>query len=275
MVKNLVRLALASEYSRTPIKRSDVLSKIQLSESRQFKIIFEQAQVVLRATFGMELVELPAKDRVTLTQKKAASKSQSQGTSANSNKMWVLSSVLPKNFREAVAVEAGPSKIPTTDAEGAYVGLYSFIISLVMLSGGQLPEAKLERHLRRCNADQTTPVDKTDKLLARMLREGYLIKVKDTSGGEEVIEYFVGPRGKVEVGQHGVAGLFKRVYDLKNEPEEVAQELNRRLERSFKFAIQSTADNQSVNGNAAVQSKKTTKKGKQRRKRQQDSDSED
>jgi melanoma-associated antigen len=31
-------------------------------------------------------------------------------------------------------------------------------------------------------------------------------------GGEEVIEYSVGPRGKIEVGESGVAGIVREVY---------------------------------------------------------------
>lgn len=34
--------------------------------------------------------------------------------------------------------------------------------------------------------------------------------------GEEVIEYMVGPRGKIEVGMNGVAGLVREVYGRPN-----------------------------------------------------------
>ena len=275
-VKNLVRLALASEFSRTSLKRSDIPSKIQLQDSRQFKTIFEKAQVVLRATFGMELVELPAKDRVTMTQKRAAAKSQSQGATSSSNRSWVLSSVLPENFRRIVAEEAGPSKVPTTEIEGSYTGLYTFVVSLIMLAGGQLSEAKLDRYLKRCNADETTPVDRTDKLLARMCKDGYIFKNRDTSGGEQVTDYFVGPRGKLEVGEHGVGGLVKKVYNVDDETQEVSSELNRRLERSLRMATASTADTQTANGVAnGTQRNNTQRKGKQGAKQQEAEDYDD
>ena len=45
-----------------------------------------------------------------------------------------------------------------------------------------------------------------------MVREGYLDRRKDNSSQEEVVEYVAGPRGKVEVGKNGVAGLVKAVY---------------------------------------------------------------
>lgn len=68
------------------------------------------------------------------------------------------------------------------------------------------------RYLRRMNADDYTPIDKTDKLLARLCKEGYLVRTREMDGGEEVIEFMVGPRGKMEVGSGGVAGLVREVY---------------------------------------------------------------
>jgi hypothetical protein len=70
MVKKLVRLALASEYQRRPIRRADITEKVLGSQGREFKTVFEQAQTDLRAVFGMELRELPAKDKVTLQQRR-------------------------------------------------------------------------------------------------------------------------------------------------------------------------------------------------------------
>ena len=97
--------------------------------------------------------------------------------------------------------------------ESAYIGLYSFIIAIISLCGGSCDEGKLERYLKRAHADQYTPVEKTDKLLARMIKEGYLVKIRDSGGGgEEQVEYMVGPRGKVEVGASGVSGLVKTIY---------------------------------------------------------------
>jgi hypothetical protein len=61
-------------------------------------------------------------------------------------------------------------------------------------------------------------------------------------GGEEVIEYMVGPRGKVEVGESGVAGLVREVYGRpdptmtvpENEQEkEENEEFESRLERNL------------------------------------------
>jgi hypothetical protein len=83
---------------------------------------------------------------------------------------------------------------------------------VILLNGGSLPEQKLERYLKRTNADTYTPIDRTDRLLQRLCKEGYLIRNREMDGGEEIIEYMLGPRGKVEVGVQGVAGLVREVY---------------------------------------------------------------
>ncbi|RLL94984.1 hypothetical protein CFD26_101069 [Aspergillus turcosus] len=205
MVKKLVRLALASELSRQPIRRTDISTKVLGEQgSRQFKMVFEMAQKTLRETFGMQLAELPGKEKVTIQQRRAA---QKVDRPSSTNKSWILTSTLPLAYRK-------PEILPPTKAplEGTYTGLYSFIIAVILLNGGSLPEQKLERYLKRTNADTYTPIDRTDRLLQRLCKEGYLIRNREMDGGEEIIEYMVGPRGKVEVGVQGVAGLVREVY---------------------------------------------------------------
>jgi len=47
-----------------------VSEKVLGSAGRQFKKVFEQAQMELRTVFGMEMVELPAKEKITVQQKR-------------------------------------------------------------------------------------------------------------------------------------------------------------------------------------------------------------
>jgi melanoma-associated antigen len=72
MVKKLVRLALACEYNRRPIRRGDITEKVlgTGSGAKVFKNVFNTAQMQLRSVFGMELVELPGREKVTLQQKR-------------------------------------------------------------------------------------------------------------------------------------------------------------------------------------------------------------
>lgn len=71
MVNKLVRLAMACEYSRLPIRRGDISTKV-LGEmgGRKFKLVFEGAQEQLRQVFGMEMVELPGREKVTVAQRR-------------------------------------------------------------------------------------------------------------------------------------------------------------------------------------------------------------
>lgn len=235
MVKNMVRLALACEYSRTPIRRGDITTKVLgATGGRQFKAVFAEAQIQLRGTFGMEMTELPVKEKVTLAQRRAAQKSQ---TTQKSSATWILTSVLPERFRQPEILP--PSQAPTLELESQYTGLYTFVVSLIYLNGGMLPDAKMERYLKRVNIEDAAAQnivnilnsggDKTEKLLKRTEKDGYVIKVKDNSTGEEVVEWIVGPRGKTEIGDSGVRGMVNQVYGEVEDPAELARALERSL----------------------------------------------
>ncbi|KAJ5709994.1 hypothetical protein N7493_009586 [Penicillium malachiteum] len=208
MVKKMVRMAMACEYARLPIRRTEISAKVLGEQgARQFKTVFEQAQRELREKFGMEMTELPAKEKTTLTQRRAAQRTEKP---SSSNKSWVLTTTLPPKYR--VPSILTPTKAPSTYVESTYTAIYTFIISVIALNGGTLAEQKLERYLGRVNADQQTPLEKTDKLIQRLCKDGYIVRTKEVDGGEEVIEFMVGPRGKIEVGSGGVAALAREVY---------------------------------------------------------------
>ena len=127
----------------------------------------------------------------------------------------------------------GVSKVPTQGEEAGYMGFTTFITSLILLTPGQsLSESRLEKHLRRVNSDEFALSQPTDTILKRLIKEGYLVKAKerDQTGGEETVEYSVGPRGRVEVGEKGVAGVVRGVFGKKDEE---GEELERRLVRSL------------------------------------------
>lgn len=129
-----------------------------------------------------------------------------------------------------------------------------------------MSDSKLDRYLSRANINEVTPfshsvstMDKTEKLLKKLEKDGYIVKIKDSSSGEETVEWVVGPRGKVEVGDKGVRGLVKTVYGDAGDTED----LNRRLERSIAVL---EPRGQAVNGQATK---------KPRRKKNNQGDEED
>jgi melanoma-associated antigen len=58
---DLVRLALFQEQRRMPLRRDDISKRVIGSQRGAFKAVFDEAQKILRGTFGMELVELPTR----------------------------------------------------------------------------------------------------------------------------------------------------------------------------------------------------------------------
>ncbi|KAI4240933.1 MAG: hypothetical protein L6R42_011408, partial [Xanthoria sp. 1 TBL-2021] len=232
MVKKLVRLALASEYSRQPIRRADITTKVMAPHTgRQFKSIFEEANHQLRSTFGCQMTELPQKEKITISQKRAAQRSQTQNTLSSSTKSYILTSTIPPALRTPTILP--PASVPTSASESAYTGLYTFILSLIYLSpGGTIPESRLEKHLKRMNADNyVLSGEKTEKVLKRMEKDGYIVKVRERDGGgEESVDFVVGPRGKAEVGEIGIAGCVRKVFGKVGMERE---ELERRLVRSL------------------------------------------
>ncbi len=169
----------------------------------------------------MEMEELPLKEKTSLKDRRAQAQkggiSQVKGSGA-----WVLTSILPQKMRDVEIV--GVNKAPSEMEEASYVGLYTFVIACIGLGNGSISNEKLLRNLRRLNAEENTPVDTTEALLAKMVRQGYVVKVKDNSAGEEMINWVIGPRGKIEVGEKGIAGMARAVYG-DGAPEDLEQRL--------------------------------------------------
>lgn len=258
--KKLVRLAISSEYARLPLRRADVNIKIMKDATSagnkvQFRAVFNEAQKTLRGVFGMELVDLPSRERVDInnrrnkavrqkaaaatqreTQRNTQSATQRSRDPVAAAQNWILVSCLPTAYKAYPALFT-PSRAPDEATESTYIALYTLIVAIVYLhtpsagpakpdENGQIEDntepisdAKLMRHLSRLQLDTWAPMNGSggaemsiEKLLQKMVKDGYLDKRKDTSSGEEVIEWTVGPRGKREVGRKGVAAVVRGVY---------------------------------------------------------------
>ena len=141
---------------------------------------------------------------------KSNAAAQKTATSASSSKSYILTTILPVDYRDPQILP--PSITPTTYTEASYIGLYTVIVSLISLSGGTLGDTKLRRYLQRMEAGENTPIDTLENTLRKMKKEGYLVEVKDNTGDEQITDWMVGPRGKVEVGNKGVQGIVRAVY---------------------------------------------------------------
>ncbi|KAG6139094.1 hypothetical protein E4U38_008397 [Claviceps purpurea] len=215
LAKKLVRYALSCEFSRRPIRRDGrdgIKERVLQNRGRSFKKIFTLAQQQLRHIWGMELRELPVREKMSLQEKRQAMRTNSQpkiGSGA-----YILTSTLPSVYRSAEIIK--PSKIPSADDEATYVAFYTLVVSLIWLNGGELTEQKLKRYLLRLNADKNVSSEKTEVTLKKMEKHGYVVKSIDRppvgQDGEQILTWHVGPRAKEEIGIDGVMGVVREVY---------------------------------------------------------------
>lgn len=91
-----------------------------------------------------------------------------------------------------------------------------------------ITDSKLKSILTKLNAETNMPMDKTSLILKKMAQQNYITRTVERNDGDEVIEWRVGPRGKIEIGTKGVEGLVKDVYGA-----EAPEDLDKRLDRSL------------------------------------------
>jgi hypothetical protein len=166
--------------------------------------------------------------------------------------MWILQTILPEQYRTPDIV--GPSRpLPEDEInrEDSYVGLYTMVIALITISGGMMPEGKLDRAFRRMNADNTTPMGSKDKTLALMIKDGYIVRVKDSSSGEETIE----------VGREGFANFVRMIYGQDTEQDE----LEKSIERTLNVAEAFNSSGAPVEATAGASQVAGRKRGRPRR----------
>lgn len=194
----------------------------------------------------------PLLSAARLTPSVAAGQKASSGAALASSRSYILTSILPAPYRTPTIL--APSIAPTASTEASYIALYTMIISLISLCGGTLADAKLDRYLKRMNADVNMPMDKTEAVLQKMIKQGYLVRIKENVSGEETVDWMVGPRGKVEVGNEGVRGLVTDVYG-DTAPEDLSDRIKSSLgldvvrgEQEEEQATEEAAENTRRNG---------------------------
>lgn len=179
----------------------------------------------------------------------AAAKSKSKSSNSNS---YVLVSVLPDTYKTPKII--APSKYLSAEDEAAYVAFYTVLISLIRINGGEMSDSRLKRYLRRLNAETNSfHSTKTEETLARLQRQGYLIKNIDKEARQhgdeqEATTWYVGPRGKVEVGDEVVAGVVREVWGEQDD-----DELEAKLQNSLQIQERKAPaqNDDTVNGDAS------------------------
>lgn len=106
------------------------------------------------------------------------------------------------------------------------------IVTIIQLNRGELSDPKLKQYLQRLNAETNTPVEKTDLLLQRLIRQNYIVKTveRNAQGDDDAITWRVGPRAKQELTDEAMASIVRDVYG-----EAYDQELEAKLQASLKI----------------------------------------
>jgi hypothetical protein len=139
-VKDVVRYALACEYKKVFIRKEDINKKILQEHSRQFGVVFKEAKEQLMEIFGMTLVEVPVRDKITrnrMTQSQQPNSSQVQSSQAKlpSSHSYILYNVLNEELSAHQVLHG-------IDAEYSTVGLLYFILCIIFVNEQELGEGK-------------------------------------------------------------------------------------------------------------------------------------
>lgn len=156
MVNDIVRMAIATQVTRLPLKVEKIRSELDYHKPRpqEFTRILEKADYILNTIFGMRLVKIPpaTKDESsakTGSKRKAAEIDASQATQNGDSQaavkkanvlrsdVFIVQSTLPTRYKNLVSY-ALPRR------ESIYSGFLITILSLIILRGGSIELSELE-----------------------------------------------------------------------------------------------------------------------------------
>ncbi|KAG0163912.1 hypothetical protein DFQ28_011038 [Apophysomyces sp. BC1034] len=203
-VKDTVRYALACEFKRQPIRREDINKKKQ---TRDFRSVLNDTQEKLRFLFGLEMVELMAREKPAI----AGGRKADNGKTSNT-RSYILHNILPEKYNI-------PEIIQRSDEEYIQTGVLYVILSLIFIHEQALSDVELKQHLDRLRVgDETTTFGERDKLLDLFVKQGYLHRQKsghDHDPSNDVTwEYYWGPRAKVEIPEDNMVEFIASMYNL-------------------------------------------------------------
>jgi melanoma-associated antigen len=157
-----------------------------------------------------------------------AAKRSEKASGPSSTNSYVLVTVLPNRYR--IPSILCPPETPANKLDKQFTAVCTIAVSLIYLSGGLISENRLDHILfQKMNISNTLAA----QTMQRMIKDGYITKITDNSSGQESIEYIVGPRGKIQIGEQGVKGFVSGVW---GEDEAENGELDEQLNRALKLA---------------------------------------
>lgn len=208
MVANLVRLALAFEYSKRPLRREDITKHVFTHQHRTTQIVghrkvgalIDSANVQLRETFGMQLVTMPVVARPT-NSRTALGRKQDVERAAQEDKqdsVYALVSLLPESHRKKLSLHRDPH----------ILGLLSVLASAITLNGMDLTDDEMLELLQALNVvvderDEDPTFGNVPRLLDELKRQRYL-NVWKRQDETQTMMYGLGQRAKVELQAEGL-----------------------------------------------------------------------
>ncbi|TPX63160.1 hypothetical protein SpCBS45565_g06824 [Spizellomyces sp. 'palustris'] len=231
-VKDLVRLALATEHRKQPLKRDDINKKVLKDHTRAFAAVFQRAQERLRQTFGVEMVEMASREKRQTAASQTSKRAAVMKGEKSSTRAYLLRSILSAEER---------SIVNWGDQQPTMV-LLCIILGIMLVNGRRIEEGHLLVYLRRLGIRQGKEhsiFGSIEAALTEYVKQAYLDRVKEQGVDADTYEYMWGPRAKIELPEANLIEFMSGVYpDL---APEAKQRLGTDIKRLAGPADQSTA----------------------------------
>jgi len=203
LVGTVMRYVLfrTGQHKSQPIPRNDIaalVTKKYPGPARQglTKLVIAKAQGQFADIMGLEMKELVRK---------------TESGEASATRSYILRSLLPKRYQEAVA---GPKRGKERERERQEKSLLLVILMMISLSGDQMTEAKLWEHLGLLGIEKDTKHatfgDTGSAMLYRFVRQRYLQKVAKKSDNGRVWLYQPGENALDEIDQMSLSDAISK-----------------------------------------------------------------
>ncbi|KAI8370538.1 MAGE family-domain-containing protein [Radiomyces spectabilis] len=206
-VKDTVRYALACEFKKQTIRREEISKRVLSERPRMFNVVFRSAQEKLRHIFGMEMVELPLREKPSV----ANNRKELPGTKLAASRTYILRNVLSMKYNV-------PELIQYSDEEYTNTGILYVILALILVHEQILEDGELKQHLDRLKITDSSPTfGDRDRLLDTFVKQGYLHRTKTNEPDPNTVpewEYYWGPRAKAEIPEGNMVEFISSLYGL-------------------------------------------------------------